>query len=211
MNNPNIVTINLRNDTKQKIELSLEKDSSKFCTIQPNKIDFITTNLRILNNCFITESETYKCYFYLLNPSSVYSYRGNGVLWNETLNQNTVSQNQQTNPGYITIKALDSSIECAISGFNGAYYRVNELQFVNFARQEGQYILRMYDNNRNIRRFKVNSGKGYYVINSEKCIDMDTNSYLPLYDGEDEIEREAKNYEIYDRERNLLLQSTPTK
>ena len=28
---------------------------------------------------------------------------------------------------------------------------------------------------------------------------------------EDEIEREAKNYEIYDRERNLLLQSTPTK
>jgi hypothetical protein len=52
----------------------------------------------------------------------------------------------------------------------------------------------MYDPDKNLRKFLVNSGELYYVINSEKCVNAETNLLLPLYFGEDEIEVEAEKY-----------------
>lgn len=105
---------------------------------------------------------------------------------------------------------MESNIECALSGLNGAYYNIHALQFVNFARPEGQFILRFFDSKKNLRRFKVNSGRGYYVINSEKCIDMETNTVLMNYEGNDGIDEEAKSYEVYNKQRAALLDSYVT-
>ena len=156
-------------------------------------------------NCFITESD--KCYFYLLNPSTIYCYRGDGILWNENLNKFSESQNQITKSEYITIKALESPIECAISGLNGAFYKVHEMQDVIFARKEGEYILKFLNSEKQVRKFKVCSGRGYFIINSEKCIDMESNSVLPLFEGEDDIEIEANNHETLLKKRELMLKS----
>jgi hypothetical protein len=173
----------------------LENDSAKSYTIQANKTEDININNHLKRNCYLLESESQRSYFYLLSPSTVYCYRGNGILWNETLNQITESQNIEKRPGYIIIKSL-INIECAISGFDGANYQVNQNHnIVYFSRTDGGYILRILDSNGNLRRFKVNSGRCYCVINTERCIDMDTNSVLPLYEGQDEIELEARNFE----------------
>jgi predicted RNA-binding protein YlxR (DUF448 family) len=71
---------------------------------------------------------------------------------------------------------------------------------------EGNYILKFYDSQKNIRKFLVYPGRGYYVINSEKCIDMETNTVLRAYDGNDNIADEAVDFELLLKERNELLQ-----
>lgn len=184
------------------------KNDNNNLKIEPNKADSITTNFKQNYNCFIYDEENSLSYFYLLNPSENYCYKGEGKIFNESSNKFHSSKSQEkinSGENHICIKALEKPIECAISGLNGAYYKINEQQHVVFAREEGSYILKFKNLEGNFMKYKVASGRLYYVINAEKCIDMENNNVLPLYDGEDEIEKEAKEHEEYLRQREILL------
>jgi hypothetical protein len=135
------------------------------------------------------------CYFYILDHSSSYSYSGEGVLYNETTRQYVQTQTESLKPGYIMIKALESGVECALSGLNGAYYRINELQHVYFTRAEGDYILQFRNNKNEVQRYLLKSGRGYFIVNSSGVVDMETNQQVPLYinvTNEDVIANEAR-------------------
>ena len=147
----------------------------------------ITLNSQLTTYCYIIETETQKCYFYDINSYNFYFYEGNGLLWNANLNKFTESKRQELRSDSIGIKVFGSSVECGVSGKNGAFYTFNESMYFNyFSRKSGEYLLRIYDSNRILRKFKVNSGGCYYIINSEKCVNIESNLFLPLYEIEDE-------------------------
>ena len=93
------------------------------------------------NSNHLFENYNGNCYFYILNTSHNFTYEGDGMLKNNTLNKYVETQTEKINPGYIMIKALESGVECALSGLNGANYWINELQHIYFERPNGDYIL----------------------------------------------------------------------
>ena len=183
----------------------LHSDKS-FSVIEPYIIELINSNTNGHLFCYIIDHA--HCYFYILNHSNDYIYKGEGKLWNETLGSYNESQTERTKPGYVMIKALESGIECAVSGLNGANYNIHEFQHVYFARSEGDHILRFLNNSNKIMRYQVKSGRGYFVINSEKCVDMETNRELPLFLGQDVIEMEAKHHFNFIKERSGKIEFT---
>ena len=146
------------------------------------------------------------CYFYILNNSNRFTYEGKGMMRNDHTNEYVESQTEKTKPGYITVKALESPTECAISGLNGAYYKLDELQHVYFTRNEGNYVLQFRDRNR-LLRFIVKSGKGYFIVNSNRLVEMESNFDVKEYDNRDDlnlIEMEAlKHNEFIQRKRDI--------
>jgi hypothetical protein len=133
------------------------------------------------------------------------------MLKNETLNCYVESQTEKTKPGYVTVKALESGVTCALSGLHGQDYRIHELQHVYFARSEGTHILEFKNNYGNKLRYLVESGRGYYIVNSGKVVEMERNRELNPYVNEkdtDIIEREARiHYDFQEKRRNMLRTS----
>lgn len=76
--------------------------------------------------------------------------------------------------------------------------RIHELRHVYFLRERNdEYVMRVrYVNDRSGRvfRYKVRSGRAYFVLNRNRVVDMETNLELPLYEGEDYIDAEAKRH-----------------
>jgi len=152
-----------------------------------------------------------------LNNTQNYTYEGQGMLRNEDTNSYVESQTEKIKPNYIMIKALESGVNCAISGLHGQNYRIHELQHVYFARARGEHILHFRNNSSNkLLRFLVQTGRGYFIVDSSKCIDMETNMDLPLYENEDDenvIEYEAKVYNDFikrNKEKEMLQLITTT-
>lgn len=125
------------------------------------------------------------------------------MLKNESINHYVESQTEKVKPGYITVKALESSTECAISGLNGAYYKIDEYQHVYFNRKDGNYILQFNDRNK-VNRYIVKSGKGYFIVNSKKLIEMENDVEVREYENKDDlnlIEQEAEAHSNFIKRR----------
>ena len=201
LNFVSFVNLTIKNDTKEIIEFSIDEDTK--LKIEPYKIDGVTVKFKNNFSCFI--NDYINTYFYLLNPSTIYCYKGEGKLWNENLKKYYEKKNNKISGDYISVRALNNSIDCAISGLNGVYYKIDEMQHVNFARPEGDYILKFKDINNIFRQYKVRSGREYYVVNSESCIDTENNLVLPQFKGDDEIEKEAQSHKLLLKEREKML------
>lgn len=185
---------------QEKEEFVFNRKSNFFCYLFERELE---ENKQIEN-----------CYFYILNHSTKYIYEGNGRLINETTNSYVESQTERNKPGYIMIKALESGVECALSGLNGANYRIHELQHVYFTRSEGYHILQFRNNLGKRLRFRVQSGRGYFIVNSERCVEMESNKDLPVYENKEDmnmIELEAKVHNDFINQRNDLLKTISSK
>lgn len=147
------------------------------------------------------------CYFYILNHSekTKYQYEGQGMLRNLSNDTYVESQTEKIKPGYIVIKSLESETECAISGLNGQYYKINDFQHVYFSRNEGKYILQLRNkDSKKPLRFLVQSGRGYFVVNNQRVLDMVSNMDLIQYQNEDNlnmIEMEAETHREFIKQR----------
>ena len=133
------------------------------------------------------------------------------MLRNETLKNYVETQTERTKPGYVMVKALESGVVCALSGLNGENYRIHELQHVYFTRSEGNHILEFRNNSNKKMRYMVESGRGYYIVNSEKLVDMERNRELSVYYNEKDegtIEMERRNHEEFVLKRSDLLRTS---
>lgn len=171
---------------------------AKYYSIESGKTEKISTPSMLTKLSFIVETKSKKVYFFNLNAANEYVYRGNGSVTNKKDNSQITPLRQEKAAGFVTIKSVDSIFECAVSGLNGAIHKFDEYKCsVTFSRPDGEYVLRVYDAdaNRTLRKFKVNGGEVYSIIKAELCVNMSTNSIVPLFTGEDQIAAEAKRYE----------------
>jgi hypothetical protein len=205
-NNDNLFSNKNYNDLKsnEKKMFNYYKKESLYCfLIEKNNYlpdnDYENENENNYSNLKNNLYENYNgnCYFYILNTTHNFTYEGRGLLKDITLNKYVECQTEKIKPGYIMIKALESGVECAVSGLNGAKYWINDFQHVYFERPDGSYILEFRNSLNKILRFSVKSGRGYFIINSSRCIEMETNLDLPLYENKDNeklIENEERFY-----------------